>query len=368
MSDNLRRFSAIKKALKNLYPGEPKGNLARRLHTLAAMINGIVGGKSTNLPKIASKNVDNNKDESRVKSYARWLQNKYVNFKIFFLPFLEILIDSLCNQTLVLAIDSSVIGRGCMCLMINLIYKNRALPLCWIVVKQQKGHLLENIHIHLLKIVEQIIPSDANVVLLGDGEFDGIDFQKLITGYGWKYVCRTAKNTVLYENGEEFSFDVVRPTSEWGEDFFSIPNVKFTKEQYGPVHAIVWWKKGYKEPVFLITNIELAQEACYYYKKRFKIETFFSDQKSRGFNIDKSHISDPERLSRLLIPACLAYIWIVYLGTFAMNKKLYSIIHRTNRCDLSLFQLGLRLLEYFLNQMKIIPVNFCMLEFENPFG
>jgi len=48
------------------------------------------------------------------------------------------------------------------------------------------------------------------------------------------------------------------------------------------------------------------------YQKRFRIETFFSDQKSRGFHIHKSHISDPRRLSRLLIAACVAYLWIVY--------------------------------------------------------
>lgn len=145
MSDNLRRFNAIKKALTNLYPFEPKGNLSRRLHTLAAMINGIVGSSSSKLPNIADKQVDNNKNESRIKSYTRWLQNKYVNYEVFFLPFLEILINSFSNQTLFLAIDSSVVGRGCMCLMISLIYKNRALPLSWIVVKQKKGRLPESL-------------------------------------------------------------------------------------------------------------------------------------------------------------------------------------------------------------------------------
>ncbi|MFY9944069.1 MAG: hypothetical protein WAK57_17985 [Desulfobacterales bacterium] len=40
---------------------------------------------------------------------------------------------------------------------------------------------------------------------------------------------------------------------------------------------------------------------------RFTIETFFSDQKSRGFNIDKSHLSCPQRLTRLMYASCLAY-------------------------------------------------------------
>ncbi len=38
------------------------------------------------------------------------------------------------------------------------------------------------------------------------------------------------------------------------------------------------------------------------------IETLFSDQKSYGFHLHLSHLSDPTRLSRLLIAACLAYL------------------------------------------------------------
>ena len=91
-----------------------------------------------------------------------------------------------------------------------------------------------------------------------------------------------------------------------------------------------------------------CEEACRLYQKRFRIETFFSDQKSRSFHIHKSHLSDVQRLSRLLIAACLAYIWVVYLGALCEKEQWRAIIHRT-RCDLSLFQLGLRFLEYILN-------------------
>src|SRR5229473_5641061 len=86
--------------------------------------------------------------------------------------------------------------------------------------------------------------------------------------------------------------------------------------------------------------------------------TFFSDQKSRGFNIHKSHLTDAQRLSRLLIASCLAYIWLVYLGSLCQKERWQSIVHRRKRCDLSLFQLGLRLLEHFLNEELPIPVQF----------
>jgi hypothetical protein len=249
--------------------------------------------------------------------------------------------------------------------MVSLIFKNKALPLAWLVVKQKKGHLLEEFHLELINTVKELIPDNNHVVLLGDGEFDGIDLQAIVAGFEWEYVVRTAHNSILFEDGIEFPFNTVEPAGN--SDFFSIPNVVFTRKKYGPVHAIIWWNKDYKEPIYLLTNIELAEQACICYKKRFKIETFFSDQKSRGFNIQKSHIDDPKRIFRLLIASCLAYIWIIYLGTLAMKDKFYLQIHRTDRCDLSLFTLGLRLLEYFIDSQNTIPVKFYVLNFDDPF-
>ena len=45
------------------------------------------------------------------------------------------------------------------------------------------------------------------------------------------------------------------------------------------------WAKGYQELLYLVSNLATAEEACRLYQKRFRIETFFSDQKSRGFHI-----------------------------------------------------------------------------------
>src|SRR5262245_49957148 len=128
------------------------------------------------------------------------------------------------------------------------------------------------------------------------------------------------------------------------------------REAYGPVMVLSCWAKGYHEPRYLVSDMAQAEAACRWYEKRFLIETFFSDQKSRGFHIHKSHMSDVQRLSRLLIAACLAYIWIVYLGSLCEAGGWKPVIHRGKRCDLSLFQLGLRFLDYLLNEEMPIPV------------
>ena len=312
MSDNRRRYRTIREALNQLHPAEPKGNPVRHLNTLAALINGIVGSKSTNLPAIAAKSPDRAKRESRVKRYSRWMANERIDVEIYFLPYVQALVASLAaDRTLLLAMDGSTVGRNCLALMVSVIYKKRALPLAWIVVQGHKGHFPEEPHVRLLEQVRQIVPEGTDVIFVGDGEFDGITLQATIDAYGWEYVCRTAKNAQLGIEGEHFSFHEVG--AQPGE-YLGLPHVTFTQEDYGPVLAIAWWEARYEEPIYLVTNMALIDEACYWYARCARIETFFSDQKSRGFHLHKSHISDPVRLARLMIAACLAYIWIIYLG------------------------------------------------------
>ena len=357
MSDNLRQYRAIRAALIQGYPGEPTGRRARHLATLAAFISGIVASKSTQLPKVAAKVPNGIKPESRVKRFARWLDNARILEEVYFLPYAEILLAHLAFETLVLVMDGSVVGRGCVALMIHVIYKGRALPLAWRVRQGPKGHFPEELHIALVNLIRACLPEGTQVVLLGDGEFDGTTLQETLNEAGWCYVCRTAQSTVATWEGETFRLDTLGACSKPGT-LIALQEVQITRNAYGPVMLLCCWATGYAEPLYLVSNMDTAEEACRYYQKRFRIETFFSDQKSRGFHIHKSHISDPQCLSRLLIAACLAYIWVIYLGALCEDEGWRKIIHRNDRCDLSLFQLGLRTLEYFLNEDLSIPVVF----------
>ena len=357
MSDNLRRYRAIRDALKYAYPTPPTGHFARHLNTLAALISGIVGGKSTQLPQIAAQVPDASKPESRVKRFSRWFDNDSIREEVYFLPYAEVLLRHVALQTVVLVMDGSGVGRGCCALMMHVIYKGRALPLAWRVRQCPKGHFPEDLHIALVELVSTLIPEGTQVVFLGDGEFDGIKLQETMHEAGWWYACRTSKgNTVTWED-ETFDVAELGACIKPGR-LIELKEVELTRDAYGPVMLLCCWAKGHAEPLYLVSNMSSAEEAIDYYTKRFRIETFFSDQKSRGFNIQKSHLTDPQRLSRLLIASCLAYIWLVYLGSLCQKEGWQSIIHRRKRCDVSLFQLGLRLLEHFLNEELPIPVQF----------
>ena len=107
-------------------------------------------------------------------------------------------------------------------------------------------------------------------------------------------------------------------------------DVAFTQKKYGPVNVLIQHEKGYKDPIYLITNLEFPDRISQLYKKRFKIETFFSDQKSRGFHIQRSRIGKPQRLAKLLIATCLAYILCILAGIKCLQSKFYPEVHRTD--------------------------------------
>jgi hypothetical protein len=92
MSDNLRRYRAIRDAFTQWYPGQPTGSIARHLTTLAALISGIVGSKSTPRPSIATKIPDGARPESRVKRLTRWLDNERLLEEVYFLPYVDLLL------------------------------------------------------------------------------------------------------------------------------------------------------------------------------------------------------------------------------------------------------------------------------------
>ena len=358
MSDAHRRYRAIQRTLAQALPSPKNSHRARAVQTLSALICGIVGAQHTQLPQIARKSPRfGAKPASRVKQFQRWVLNERVDQATFFLPFAQALLQALAHLPLVLMMDGSTVGRGCLVLMLRVRYRGRALPLAWTVIRGKKGHFPAATHCALVDQVVPMLPPTASVVFLGDGEFDRLELQRHLHQVGWNYVCRTACNTLIWWGG-----DLMLPLQQLfvpqGESL-AVLGAEVTAARYGPVLIQVVWEHGYDHARYLVSNLDDAASALRWYRLRAHIETFCSDQKSRGFRLDRSHLSDPARLQRLLIAACLAYLWLMYLGSRALAEKLAAQIHRPNRCDLSLFQLGASLLDWLMDATGPLPVAFC---------
>jgi hypothetical protein len=239
--------------------------------TLAALISGIVASKSTQLPQVAAHVPAGAQPESRVKRFARGLRNDQVTAEVSFIPSAEVLLAHLALQTLVLVMDGSVVGRGCIALMLHVVYKGRALPLAWLVRQGKKGHCPEDLPIAVVEQVQDLLPLGAQVVVLGDGACDGTTLQHTVQAYGWAYVVRTGSHITVVWDGEHFRCETVGACIKPGT-LVEWRDVRITEAAYGPVMFLCGWAKGSKEPLYLVTHMSAADEACRLYAKRFRIE------------------------------------------------------------------------------------------------
>lgn len=128
----------------------------------------------------------------------------------------------------------------------------------------------------LLQALLPIVPDGCRKVLLGDGEFDGQQLRRWCADQHWEFVLRTSCDRVVDCGGETARMDALSPAK--GERTVFVPDA------VDGINAVCWREKGFDKPIFLLTNMEVGDMACAYYRKRFKIETMFKNLKSKGFN------------------------------------------------------------------------------------
>lgn len=56
------------------------------------------------------------------------------------------------------------------------------------------------------------------------------------------------------------------------------------------------------------------EEAVATYKDRWQIETLFRAMKSSGFNIEDTHMTEIDRIERLVAVVCVALVWAYLVG------------------------------------------------------
>ena len=353
MSDKSKVYFKVYGTLKKLM------NHVEQNHVLilAMMITGILMGKKAQLSEMSLHVPHRAKPDSITKRFRRFVKNDSVDVDHYFLPFAREILSKLSSEPLYLALDASQVGRGCMVLMVAVIYKKRAIPLVWLVYSGVKGHTTGDRHIEVLEKLLPLIPIGASIILLGDAEYDTVEMLTwLKENTTWDYVIRSEPRILLSKNGRQFP---IRHLLAGKNSRKMATGVRFTAQGFGPLQAVAWWEEPYKKPIYLISSMKEIDHICLAYGKRFKLETLFSDQKSRGFHIEKSHLSIPKRVSRLILAAALAYIWMIYLGLeVAADESMRTMVDRPNRSDKSIFRLGFDWLKVALTRELDFNVRF----------
>ncbi len=161
MSDAARLYRVVLRQLRQ----QPSTMLLENQMTLAMMITGILRSRSGQLRPMANAVQYQGKKESLIDRFRRFVRNRNVKVEVAYLPWGQRLLQALGQGPIVLMIDSTKLGGQCLCLMVSVYYKSRAIPLAWVTYKGRKGHSSQQVQLQLFQQVKALLPTNVPVIL-----------------------------------------------------------------------------------------------------------------------------------------------------------------------------------------------------------
>jgi hypothetical protein len=349
--------------VEQLRPGER----VTRLRNLVWLIVGIYLSRSVHLSKVAGKIPGMATLLSKTRRMSRFLNNPAVDVREWYKPVARDLLAAMMETVgeVRLIADGTKVGFGHQLLMVSIAFRRRALPIAWTWVKKSRGHSSAAKQRALLAYVRGLLPAEAAVILVGDSEFGAVDVIRKIDVWRWAYVLRQKANHQVKLAGksvwQRFGDLITKP----GQSLWLGSGLLTAKHAY-ETNLLAHWKRGEKQPWLLATNLTTKREALKAYRRRMWIEEMFGDLKGHGFDLESTHLRHFLRLSRLTLAVALLYVWLVSVGVKATKDGQRRLVDRADRVDLCVFQIGLRFIEWRLNNalttpMRLIPVYGCKL-------
>lgn len=238
-------------------------------------------------------------------------------------------------------------GNRLYCLKVSVGYRRRALPLVWVCYRRgamptSQPRLVKR----LLAEVADVLPASVDVTLMADRGLSWPLLIDLCDTHGWHFVLRLQGQThVELDDGRRLALCelVARPAMQW-----TGPARVFKTAGWRKVNVVAVWRVGDHEPWLLATDLPATRSRCQQYRKRMWQEQAFRDEKSHGFQWQRSGVTDPVHAERLLLIVALATWLAIALGSDLIKRGRRYVVQRSRHRALSVFQLGLRWLQHQL--------------------
>ena len=327
---------------------------------IAWLIAGIFQSRSVCLSRIAGKIPGHAKLLSTTRRLSRLLANPAIQVREWYEPIARQWLDTQfrCLGEIRLLVDGTKIGFAHQLLIVCLAYRKRSIPIAWTWVDHARGHSTAELQLALLTAVRGLIPIGAPVFLVGDCEFGSIAALRQLDKWGWFYVLRQKGDTGVwlptFKDWQPFGSLIHTPGhSLW------LGSGYLTASEIYPCNLLAHWGKGEKDPWLLATNFQDHRIALRFYRRRMWIEEMYGDFKKHGFDIEHTMLRHSDRLSRLTLAVALLYVWLVSIGTQTIRNGLRSLVDRTDRRDLCIFQIGLRIIDRCLINAVSFKITLC---------
>ncbi|MDE3046249.1 MAG: transposase, partial [Verrucomicrobiota bacterium] len=101
-------------------------------------------------------------------------------------------------------------------------------------------------------------------------------------------------------------------------------------------------RKGAKEQMIVVSNLKF-EDPLGMYRRRWEIETMFGCLKTRRFRMEDTHITDPDKIEKVVFVLAIAFCWAYRTGD--IQDRIRAIEIKTHgRKARSLFREGLNLI------------------------
>lgn len=348
-----------------------------RRRNLAHLTAGLYRAEHACLSAVADEIPGSAKQSSKTRRLRRFLANEDVDPDRWYLPVAKQLLRQAAESgRLRLLVDTLELTGNRRLLVAALAYRRRALPIWWHVDRKDGVTSAEKQEAFLEELAD-LVPSAADTVLIGDGEFHSVDLLRAAEENGWFSSAFLHADTHLRDRKTDAEeADAAKTDAEeigtqtWKEcraldpeegSCHSLHGVSITKDHdFGPVNVVYRWAEGEEEPWRLATNLPTGFEVVRLYRRRMWIEELFGDWQEGTFHFRRTRLQKPEKLSRLILGLSLVYVWLVSVASYVVKRGWRPLIDRTDRRDRSYLTLGRRWIKRCLRnreppQMRLQP-------------
>lgn len=352
MTANLPAYDTLLTYCRQFLP-EERITRVRNLVWLMLSLLHSTDGHLSSLAEVIALEATELSVEQRIR---RWLKNSKIDVHQWYEPFVRSTLRTYAPGVIYVVMDTTQYGPSCRAVVAGVAYAGQVLPLGWRVVKGKKGHTCPQRQQELLQEIRAYLPPGP-VVLVADSEFAAVDLLNALTDWRWHFIVRVRSNVYVHQGSKEpftLASHALTPGTSycWRGIFWT------TEYLFGPLLAIGYWAKDEEEPLYVLTDTNNEEAALLVYSWRFWIEPLFADFKGRGFHLAQTHIRDPKRLSRLLLVACITFLWTVSVGSYVFQSPEQRQVDRNDRTDRSFFQLGYRLIKRLIKLAKSLRILF----------
>lgn len=194
MSDSVQLYGTLLRALCTHISPRLFGDV-RRLMVLAWAVVGVCWTKTVNFNQWGEVIIGRaHFASSHQRRFQRWLHNKHIKPVKFFCLLIRAALQLWPPQSsLYLALDSSDLKNGYILIRLALIYRGRAVPVSWRVLKHNSASVSYQDYKVVLKQALCILPPGLTVTLLADRGFVHRKLVKFCRQHHWGYRLRATK-------------------------------------------------------------------------------------------------------------------------------------------------------------------------------